>query len=249
MLLTETFSYHDRRNEDLASDDGDNATTDDPGGNPDDDWDSRLLPQSGAFFELYHPWNQANGFSESLPAELDVAGFTADGAAGGVDLGQLTPTSSDPVWRIALKRNKTDVDGAGNDQFLRAIYFATVTPGAAVSSGLATGSDYFFTTLASKTVEPGEYAVVGSSGNVGLTGGSYETTFGRLSSSSDPIAVQADVAVTRSIGLNHADDMVIRRDGLGGGSTDEAKVIVIDSSSSVPDRSLSLSEPLSLIHI
>ena len=227
ILINETFAYHDRRNQDLPV-----------GGGSDPTWDSGQIPQSGAFFELYHPWTQGGtALPQSSPAEL---------GAGGVELGRTTnmadpadQTDSDPVWRMVFKRDKTD------PAFLRAVYFVDiVTAGRpSLTSDLAAGSDYFFTTLASKTVLPGEYAVIGPFGNAGLRGGSYETTFGRLQTSMDPLATDAELDMTRAIGLNHADDMVIRRDGLGGGSTEEAKVIVIDSSSSVPDRSLSLSDP------
>ena len=240
LLITETFAYHDRRNEDLRSAGGGTLVEGD-----DADWDSGQVPQSGAFFELYHPWKTANPFSQALPAEL---------GSGGVELGRTTntadpadQTNSDPVWRMAFKRDKVDT------QFVRAIYFVDIATATrpSLTSDLAAGSDYFYTTLDSKTVAPGEYAVVGSSGNVGLRAGRYETTFGRLQPAvpvtpampAPPAATDVEITSTRAIILNAEDDTVIRRTGAGTETPAvDAKVIVINNSS-VGTRSLSLSDP------
>ena len=54
LLFTETFSTHDRRTEDLSSDDGDGETTT-AAMNPDDDFDQRLKPIGTLFLELWNP--------------------------------------------------------------------------------------------------------------------------------------------------------------------------------------------------
>lgn len=245
LLITETFAYHDRRTEDLSMDNGDN----DNFAGDDDDWDSRQVPQSGAFFELYHPWGEVDEITRLTPEEL---------GSGGVDLGQSTP-NDDPVWRLGLRRTRADA------MFARAVYFYDVnTARPALMNGVA--GDFFFTTLGTKTVAPGEYAVIGSSGNVGvregtgaLAGPRYETTFGRLTASAATVTVtDADISITRAIGLDLVNNRVIRRDGTGmetadedgdgdeinddggpaGEAADLAKTIAINS-----PRSLSISDP------
>jgi hypothetical protein len=54
LLLTESLILHDRRTEDLATDDGDNNVMPQPPG--DDDTDSRFVPNASTFFEIYNPW-------------------------------------------------------------------------------------------------------------------------------------------------------------------------------------------------
>ena len=188
----------------------------------DEDFDSRMVPQASAFFELYAPWIAPG--NQILPAEFDPD------RDGGVDLAQLTSDSSDPVWRIlAVRRadfamadtpgqNLTDVsfnpfmdpDGATNgpgstsqvfndNSIKRYIYFNR--PG-------RTGDPQFDGPLVYHTdfngniddeqpvvLQPGNFAVVGSAGQ--LIGDNYTTLLGRRS---DHIAgTPVDIENTRRI--------------------------------------------------
>lgn len=233
LLINETFAYHDRRNEDLSADNG--ATPEDTAANPNEDWDSGLRPESGAFFELYHPWAQRNNISQVLPGELGT---------GGVSLGRLSNVGSSPVWRLAFKRAHDD------PAFLRGVYFTEAANLPPATDGIA--GDRFFTTLATPTVAPGEHAVIGPSGNIGLAGGEYRTSFGRLASAApgvNPTVTQRDEV--RRIGLNITDQEVTRFewDPAGGGGSGafvdtvvETNVVVIDGADT-GSRSLSISDP------
>ncbi len=210
LLITENFCLHDRRNQDLDSDNGDGETVVDG----DDDWDSTHFPESSLFIELYNPWTQldpgnAGRFgagvedaSQVLPAEL-YAAQPSDPDFYGVDLTRTVADSAgsnvSPVWRIGVKRDRTDLT------FLRAIFFTDLR--GAISTNdlnlntLVTG-DNFFTSYETPTggaveasvVEPGRYYVLGSSGNVD---GEFRTTLGR------PSTNLPDVANTRSIALSY----------------------------------------------
>ena len=155
LLITESLAFHDRRTEDL----GDGDTFQDPElntrhkkvGEADDDFDQRLLPNSGVFFELYNPWNSVyeGGFAKGSrsPAEFyqNLGGFGRDLPADekGVRLDQLSyyPYDFDrlphikkgdrsPVWRMIIvrgvdKRRDPDAWDIANNPLTieRAIYF------------------------------------------------------------------------------------------------------------------------------
>ncbi|MGY8771663.1 MAG: hypothetical protein ACKVH8_24870, partial [Pirellulales bacterium] len=125
LLLTESFAHHDRRTEDLDAGGGKVEDGDD------DDYDSRLIPQSSAFIEVYNPWTQ-DANNQVLPKELTNAG------GDGVELQKRTP-GADPVWRIGIKREEAD------DGFLRSIYFVNA---AANPILISNGGEQFYSTLA-----------------------------------------------------------------------------------------------------
>ena len=235
LLINETFAYHDRRNEDLAADNGAMPETTTASTNPDDDWDSGLKPESGAFFELYHPWAQVNSISQVLPPELGT---------GGVDLDGLTPVvggTSSPIWRLTFKRTHDDAT------FVRGFYFNDGTDLPAIGTDDITG-DRFFTSLAMPTVAPGEHVVIGPSGNIGSVGGDYRTSFGRLTTAAPGVnPTQAERDEVRRIGLNVIDEEVNRRewDTTANDFVDttiNAKVVVIDAAET-GSRSFSISDP------
>ena len=231
LLINETFAYHDRATEDRASDN--NTAGRDPNEVSDGDrhWDNAQIPRSGAFFELYHPWVQDSSVGSTATHELVPQDFGTTG----VNLGQATALG-DPVWRMAFRRDKTDAT------FNRAVYFTDASAVRAAINADISG-DYFFTSLGSKTVLPGEYAVIGSSGNAGVLNDNYRTTFGRLQRSAAVAAVtQADIDETRGIRLNPVTDVVTRIDGAGAATTTSAKVIVINQADSGA-RSFSISDP------
>ncbi|MBT5599322.1 MAG: hypothetical protein HOJ62_11940 [Planctomycetaceae bacterium] len=141
LLITESLAFHDRRTEDLDIDGdggaGDVDTFQDPelntragrAGLNDEDFDQRLLPNSGVFFELYNPWNSV--YENKLfkgsksPAEfyqnVDSLGRVVPAAKEGVRLDQLSYYGFDddrlpngntdikdadrsPVWRMIIVR-------------------------------------------------------------------------------------------------------------------------------------------------
>ena len=177
LLLTETFSSHDRRGQDLNEGGGrvDLNMPADP--NSDEDYDSLFIPQSSVFLELYNPWTM-DANNQVGPAEL------GDGT--GVNLQQAAPDGS-PVWRIGFKR-PSDVAADPDTPFLRTVVFTDADPGFVdedpdFTSGV---TETFFTSLNNvPIVQPGGYAVVGSAGNVPVADGEYRTTFGRLAGSAD----------------------------------------------------------------
>jgi hypothetical protein len=155
VLISETFAFHDRQNQDTG--------TADTVADGDDDWDSAAQPITGAVIELYNPWTGPNNF-QSLGEELGNSNTNAvnlSATAGG-----------DPVWRIALKRNRTFSDDAGSD-VLRTIFFTDPGTSAAVA-----GVDSFYPSNGNLVLlPPGTNAVLkpvaGNDVNVGpetLTG-------------------------------------------------------------------------------
>ncbi|MEE2640780.1 MAG: hypothetical protein VX768_09150 [Planctomycetota bacterium] len=135
LLLTESFAYHNRRVEDLDSDDNEGETTTDIN-NPDDDYDQRLKPFGGLMLELWNPYSDRTNGSTDIYRNVN--------GTFGVDLTKLSfyPGYDDatadnideqpsPVWRIVFTRSDVDLDNpppgfnAGNE-YERAVYFVTL---------------------------------------------------------------------------------------------------------------------------
>lgn len=159
ILISETFAFHDRQNRDTG--------TADTIADGDDDWDSVAQPVSGALIELYNPWNSPNDF-QRLGAELGNPG------TGVVNLSAETPASGGspryPVWRIALKRNRSVSDTAGSD-VLRTVFFVEPST-AAVAVQASSSSNTFYPSTGTFTLAPGQYGalkpVSGNDVTVGL---------------------------------------------------------------------------------
>lgn len=150
LLITESLAFHDQRTEDLDIDPaGDTDTFQDAelntrAGRPnvvvDDDFDQRLLPNSGVFFELYNPWQSVyeDNFvkGSNRPKEFyQNFGFGRAGE-GGVRLDQLSYYGFDderlpggatdkvdaersPVWRMIIVRGddkRRDPDAWDEDE-------------------------------------------------------------------------------------------------------------------------------------
>jgi hypothetical protein len=189
LLLTETVATHDRALQDLTIDPSGKNTDDDP--DPDEDFDSHLVPRVSVFFELYNPWiiNEAN---QLRPAEL------YDPRLNGVDL-QKTAEDGSPVWRLVVTRpnkiaNQGDLDPddpKNSIQLDRRIYFTQPND----DSGPEV---YFPDRIRVPSVQPGFYAVVGSAGV--RKGDLYTTYFGRKGVP-DPLDEQ-ELASTRQIALD-----------------------------------------------
>ena len=193
LLITESLVYHDRRTEDLNTEQpnaGDQAAT--FGNNGETDFDQRLLPRSGAFFELYNPWHSPG---------LNPAGVVGTGGwhpaefyrnTNGVRLNQTSlngdPVTlrSSPVWRIIVVRGTdrhADPDHwdpnrqPDPNHVERAIYF-TNNP-MEIPTGANNGREQYYSTKAVAPLLPGRYAVIGSSGDNVINGNTYQSFIGR----------------------------------------------------------------------
>ena len=222
ILITETFAHHDRQNEDtreeidedMADDDATGETTDDG----DLDWDSRRVPQSSLYVELYHPHNQSTttensvqGF-QTLPFELSglrpPTNFrnAKTQRVRGVDLATVAPDST-PVWRIAVHRGPTATEA---DEHVRTIYFIDPVGSKAPDPG----HDCFFPEDELEIINPTDktrnYMVLGTDGNVG----DGEQTFGRLTSTAEgKDATRGDIANTRAITISSRSVSIRDSDG------------------------------------
>ena len=129
LLLTEVLATHDRRTEDLNTEDVTNfpdatqshtkpsKTTDVTPIVPDQDFDQHYRPEDSLFIEIYNPWlnngTAHNGTSNKDATEppapelySNVSGVTG---AVGVDLTRLAPAGAGgslgtPVWRLAIPK-------------------------------------------------------------------------------------------------------------------------------------------------
>ena len=137
ILISETFAYHDRKNIDGTAGGGRTADGDD------DDWDSLMLPNTGAIIEFYNPWLQSDKF-QNLPLRQR--------ANSSVNLGAKTSDGA-PVWRVGLKRERTE----DNADILRTIFF--VEPDNP-NEDPAMGTDSFFPSSGAGSLAPGQYAVM-----------------------------------------------------------------------------------------
>ena len=245
LLITEAAAYHDRATQDLASD---ASGVDVAGG--DLDWDSRLIPRTSAFIELYHPWTQGNA-QQILPHELGRlnASNVPVTPVTGVDLQRRTPGNNNPVWRIGVRvgpRDPTTATPPGaplpdtGGTFVRSIYFTDL---ASTASGVTGGGEEFFTTFTLPVVTPGSHVVIGSAGT-STTGTApntgFRTTFGRLQTATDASLMLDD---TRSITLIPNANQIVRNEwdttAMAMANTTLSGVpVVIDG-----PRSLSLSDP------
>jgi hypothetical protein len=199
LLITETLAFHDRRTEDLGTDDDTSKKTNDPM-MPDDDYDQRLRPRGSLFIELHNPWSGQVG----KPAE-----FYSDGTAiqNGVVLNKrapldlsTTPAPGAPVWRMVVVGAGSHATAPGtappdpddpdanhdgpapgvqdfNDNIERGIYFAD--PSAVTVN---TNETRHWSSLAMNPLQGGRFAVVGSGQR---TGADYITTIGRRTDAED----------------------------------------------------------------
>jgi hypothetical protein len=106
LLITETLAMHDRRTVDGiagigGNGNGDKRVADPDPMNQDDDFDQEKRPVGSLFVELFNP----TGLNEHLPAELYDSGTNA------LRLDKRSPSSGDPVWRLAI----VDPDRIDND--------------------------------------------------------------------------------------------------------------------------------------
>jgi hypothetical protein len=187
LLISETLAWHDRRTEDLSTDNGIGTTTTD-GTNPDPTYDQRLMPRGAFFVELFNPWTSA---TDVKTGELYDASVT------GVELNKTVTSGgvTSPVWRMMFVKDETtgspkDPDHfdpaqqpspdpvTGNDE-QRLIYFVDPNVVGATLPPTTGVHGVYSTSLPVAPLGPGQYAVVGSSGIV--EGQNYISPVGRLS--------------------------------------------------------------------
>ena len=186
LLLTESFAFHDRQTRDTMND----ASGQDAATGTDLDWDSVNAPFSAAAFEIYNPWySQTQMYAP--PREL--------GPAGGINLGLQAGTS--PVWRIALKRTRTEVRTRTDDNVgvVRSIYFSN-------PSGIAGGGDQFFPTSSAGIIAPGAY--------VSILPGTDPTVGGQTLTASTTAVAGSSIPAPRVVRINSPRPLSISdRDG------------------------------------
>jgi hypothetical protein len=199
LLITESLVYHDRRTEDLATEQpnaGEQAATfdfNDP--NKDQDFDQRLLPRSGAFFELYNPWHSPEVNPAGVPGTGSWHPREFYGNTGGVRLNQTSfyPNAAginSPVWRMIVVRGDdlhSDPDHwdpnlrPDANHVERAIYFSGNSAEIPTGRGAGNGHEQYYSRKAVAPLLPGRYAVIGGSGNKVLNGNTYQSFIGRSS--------------------------------------------------------------------
>ncbi len=204
LLISESIVFHDRRTEDL-----DNEQPE-PAGAPaaqlgqmgEMDYDQRLLPRSGAFFELYNPWFNPTSDTNSPasgswhPREF----YTNDGQ---LQLNKRSLHKNEngwysPVFRMIVVQGDggddpdqyKDPDAyrnqhkPSNNQIQRAIYFTNSkeldqNSKIEIPTGAGHGKEQFFTSLSTNGLRGGQYAIIGSSGyhSGQINGRTYYDTF------------------------------------------------------------------------
>lgn len=204
MVMSEVLVLHDRRTEDLDTDDNLGDFSTDSGGT-DPTLDSSLVPNASFFLELYNPWivsddaTIANNNSR-FPAEF------YDATATGIDLQQTAPDGS-PVWQVLVIHTdpnnlavNPDDGTLDEDQILRRIYFTKPDP-TVDALEFGTNKVYFPDSgIASAPLEPGRYAVAGSSGI--QDGDRYHTYLGRRSTPTWDMELEDNSDETRRITLD-----------------------------------------------
>ena len=197
LLISESVVFHDRRSEDIEE----------VGGAEDPTLDQRLMPQSGAFFELYNPWfNPSSDGSAPASGALPPAEFYANGELR-LDKASYHANKDgwySPVFRMLVvngpeKIKDPDAHEAdrkpANNNIERAIYFTQSrhrannndpTNKVDIPTGPGHGKEQFFTTIEPDGLRGGSYAVIGSSGQeIGSHGRTadghdyYDTWIGR----------------------------------------------------------------------
>ena len=248
LLITENLNIHDRRLEEF-----------DIGGPADGEFDTRLLPNASAFFELYNPSVSNN---QIFPAEFDASQT-------GVDLSKTTK-SSEPVWRVVVA-NSASAQGTGGTPLFdagrgfdwlrndphesnangpnlpegairRYVYFTAPPTGQSVEFD---GPKAYapVVTSGSLLVEPGGYAVAGSSGI--NNGNLYTTYLGRRVGESDD---SLNLTATRRIELDPSNGMVTVVPGNGEPAQENEAVAIplasVMTSGSSPRRSFGTTDPV-----
>ena len=202
MLITETLAFHDRRTQDLDTDEsGKNTAAGDP------HFDQQVKPQGSLFIELYNPWTG----KENRPAEL-YATMKIDGVDHkGIDLRATAGNS--PVWRMIVVdgTNADDPDDPALETPVaveRSIYYVTPGDGFSAPSGDCMYSPDSENMPEISLLMPGRYAVVGP----GTDNGASTTYIGfRKNKTPDPPIEKYQDTNTRRIVLTPSSNPNIRQ--------------------------------------
>ena len=256
------------RTEDLESEEMDMGSQTDAMMNPDDDFDSRLVPNASAFFELYNPWlsppTGSTGTGSAVPPELYDNGLT------GVDLALTSPDGA-PVWRLVVfDPNSTTtmirpdlnlpasdvrdnpmieqlVDGAvasNSNALVRIAYF--VQPDPALADNQFVGNKVYFPStdgIARSVVSPGGYAVVGSAGQE-PTSGEFTTYIGRTVSDATLGISPNDLMNTQRFVIDPSSDTFTWETGVNTVSSSDVVAIALDQNGTGTDRSFGITDPV-----
>ncbi|MBX3419559.1 MAG: hypothetical protein KF851_18295 [Pirellulaceae bacterium] len=235
LLITESYAHHDRRTEDTPE----NQTVADG-----DDYDSALVPNAAAFFELYAPWIYST--SATANADNETPSSLYDGF-NNLNIARTAP-NGDPVWRIVATRKDIEKFYDLDDPFVtraasdleRIVYFTQPAGAGPEFRGL----NVYYPTVNPPSIPRGGFAVVGSSGVE--VGNEYRTYLGRKN---DP-AWEVELDTTRRISLIPAEGRVEILNWDGANMVAESRTCVAIPinrnnlvSGAVP-RSLGLSDPV-----
>jgi hypothetical protein len=187
MLITESFAGHDRRTEDLSSEQPAGQTL----ATGDTDFDNLLVPNPFVFFELYCPWTYSTNAAALPDNEVASSLYT------GNQLNLAKMAGDDPVWRMVVTERDTiapikpfwDIDNVtdpySNADFHRIVYF--IRPANKVLGNPAhlgfIGPEVYYPSTGVAGIPRGGFAVVGSEGVAGTDPSTTEperrTYFGR----------------------------------------------------------------------
>ena len=194
LLLTETFAFHDRQTRDTDRDASGQLVAD-----GDIDWDTVNAPISSAAFEIYNPWYSVDNAGNLAN---DMYGVPPELASGnGVDLGARVTSGgpASPVWRIALKRERSEKNVPAN--IVRSIYFSD--PSAVPAS--AGSGDNFYPGGGAGIIQPGAYVSFMPATDPTLDGQVFTASTTKVNSS--PVVAPRVVRVNlpRSLSISDGD--------------------------------------------
>ncbi|MFO0261114.1 MAG: hypothetical protein ACK53V_05760, partial [Planctomycetota bacterium] len=208
LLLTESFALHDKRLQDLDTEQNGGTLNDSDPAKRDTDLDSLYVPNASAFIELYNPWvNSANSDtatnSDLPPAEI------YNPARSGVNLQKVNGES--PVWRLRILNSSTNTNANIDEQnitddnanVVKIVYFARPGNGFLTARHAGNPDVVFFPPVGLAGVpalQPGRRAIIGSAGVA--QSNLYTTYVGRLSPSAGPWNAPGALDRTRRIVLD-----------------------------------------------
>jgi hypothetical protein len=176
LLISETLAFHDRRTQDLATDNNTSGIsphmTTTPAPNADSTYDQAYRPQGSLFVELYNP---------SSPTEPRSGDLYNAPPNGGINLAQVVSSGgqTSPVWRMIItvpagaggipnaEQPDPDEPNPANALYLppasieRVVYFASAANFNTYQTGIGQVT-YCPSSAPTAAVAPGGYAVIGS---------------------------------------------------------------------------------------
>ena len=208
LLLTESFALHDKRLDDLDTEQNGGTLNDSDPARRDEDLDSRYVPNASAFFEIYNPWVHSANQDTATNSDLPPADIY-NAARAGVDLQKVNGES--PVWRLRILNSSTNTNSNIDERnitdtspdVVKIVYFRR--PGNGFLSTVHSGNPevVFFPPAALAQVpalQPGRRAIIGSAGV--SQNNLYTTYIGRLTAAAGPWNAPGALDRTRRIILD-----------------------------------------------